>query len=135
MILQKTDRKRTPRTAFTLMEVLVVVAILVVLAGIGVAVFRYLDESKEKIAMMGAKNIEKAVEAYKLNNGDFPDNLQVLTQPENGKAAYLEDKDLLDPWGRPYQYDPSKRSKTQKPLIFSQGANPGNPQGQIRNFN
>jgi general secretion pathway protein G len=113
------------RTAFTLMEVLVVVAILVVLAGIGIGVYRYLDESKEKIAKAGVKNIETAVNAYHLTHEQFPESLAVLTVPEGGKAAYLEEKALYDPWNRPYQYDPSKLSKTGVPLIYSQGANPG----------
>ena len=134
MLLQRREHKRSLRTAFTLMEVLVVVAIIVVLAGIGVGVFRYLDDSKEKIAKAGIQVVETAVSQYKLNNGDFPDNLNVLTVPENGKAAYLEDKDLYDPWGHPYQYDHNQRSKTGKPLIYSQGASPGNPAGQIRNW-
>jgi general secretion pathway protein G len=134
MILQRRQTTRSLRAAFTLMEVLVVVAILVVLAGIGVGVFKYLDDSKEKVAQMGIKNLESAVIAYKLNHGNFPDSLQMLTQSEGGKSAVLEEKDLLDPWQRPYQYDHNQLSRTGRPLIYSQGANPGNPAGQIRNW-
>jgi general secretion pathway protein G len=125
---------RSRRHAFTLMEVLVVVAILVVLAGIGVMVFRYLDESKEKIAKMGIKNIETAVTAYKLSHGNYPESLVELTQPTEGKAAYMEDKALFDPWNHPYVYDPGTQNpKTGMPLIYSQGANPGSSP-QIRNW-
>jgi general secretion pathway protein G len=126
-------QNRNRRHAFTLMEVLVVVAILVVLAGIGVMVFRYLDDSKERIAFAGAKNIETAVNQYKMNNGNFPESLQILAEPSEGKAAYLEEKSLFDPWNRPYQYDPSQLSKTGVPLITSQGANPG-ASAPIRNW-
>ena len=55
MMLRQSDRKRTRRNAFTLMEVLVVVAIIVVLTGIGIGVFAYLDSSKEKIAKADAE--------------------------------------------------------------------------------
>jgi len=133
MLQQRPDRKNPLRAAFTLMEVLVVVAILVILAGIGVAVFRYLDESKEKIAKLGIKGIEDAAMTYKINHGDFPPDLQVLTQPSEGKEAYLEEDKLIDPWGRPYKYDPSQRNRTGKPLIYSEGVNPGTSP-QIRNW-
>jgi len=132
--LRITNRNRSRRHAFTLMEVLVVVAILVVLAGIGVMVFRYLDESKEKIAKMGIKNLETAVTAYKLTHGNYPESLQELTMPTDGKAAYLEEKSLFDPWNHPYVYDPSQLNpRTAMPLIMSQGANPGASQ-PIRNW-
>ena len=90
---------------------------------------------KEKIALVGVKNLETAVTAYKLNNrGNFPANLTVLTQKQGGKAAYLEPRDLKDPWGRPYVYDPATLSPTGKPLIYSQGADPKDPRSRISNF-
>lgn len=125
--------RRNRRAAFTLMEVLVVVAILVVLAGIGIGVYRYLDDSKEKIALAGTKNIETAVVQYQLSNQDWPESLAILTVPTEGKAAYLEQKALYDPWNRPYVYDPTQLSPTGKPLIYSQGANPGTS-SPIRNW-
>jgi len=136
MILQqRRDLKRSPRVGFTLMEVLVVVAILVVLASIGIVVFRYLDDANEKVAKLGIKNIDTAISAYKMQHGDWPANLQVLTMPEGGKAAYLEEQNLVDPWGRPYLYHPEQPNpRTGKPLIMSQGANPGNQAGMIRNW-
>jgi len=122
------------RAAFTLMEVLVVVAILVVLAGIGVAVFRYMDTAREGAAKVGVVNLEKAVMAYYLDHqNNFPDSLSVLAVPSEGKAAYVEMKDLRDPWNREYVYDHSQMSPTGKPLVMSQGANPGQSK-PIRNW-
>lgn len=128
--------RSTRRSAFTLMEVLVVVAIIFILASVStVVVFRYLGESQEKIAKTAIKNIETACEAYKLSTGEYPQSLDLLTQPLNNKPAALEDAALIDPWQRPYQYDPASRNpKTGRPRIFSQGAEPGNPQGQISNW-
>ena len=128
MQLRTDTHVRNRRAAFTLMEVLVVVAILVVLAGIGVMVFRYLDDSKERIALIGCKNLETAVNSYKLNHNNFPESLEMLTQPTEGKAAYIEEKALFDPWNRPYVYEPQTLSKTGVPRIYSQGANPGSSQ-------
>jgi general secretion pathway protein G len=135
MKLQRIRNRR--RAAFTLMEVLVVVAILVVLAGIGVVVFRYLDDSKEKIAKIQIKNLEGVIGNFKITDpsGDFPPNLEVLTQPIDNKPAYLDAEKLMDPWQRPYVYDPNQRNpNTGVPLIYSQGQNPGDPARFIRNW-
>jgi general secretion pathway protein G len=98
------------RAAFTLMEVLVVVAILVILAGVGsVVLFKYLDESKENIARLGISKIDEAVGMYKVgHNGNYPQSLRDLTVPESGHPAALEDKDLIDPWGNEFQYSPQQ---------------------------
>jgi type II secretory pathway pseudopilin PulG len=117
------------------MEVLVVVAILVVLAGIGIGVFYYLDSSKENIARVQMRNIENVLENYKIQNGDYPPTLDILTMPEGDKPAPLTDQQILDPWNRPYVLDANTRHpKTHKPLIYSQGVNPGNPAGRIQNW-
>jgi hypothetical protein len=50
-------------------------------------------------------------------HGTFPANLGVLTQPEAGKSAALEEKDLVDPWGNQFTYNPGDLSATGRPLI------------------
>jgi general secretion pathway protein G len=110
MLVRRHNRRRDDRLGFTLMEVLVVVAILVILAGTAsVFVFRYLDQAKDDRARADVKTIETACTAYKLRNGDYPSSLQVLVTPDDGSAKpYLDSAEaILDPWGKPYQYDPS----------------------------
>lgn len=126
---------RQARRAFTLMEVLVVVAIIFILASVStVVVFRYLDESKDKMAAVGVKTIDTAVRAFKVSHGDYPQSLEVLCQPLDGKPASLEEKALLDPWERPYQYDLGQRHPTTgMPLIYSAGSEPGTS-APIRNW-
>ena len=99
------------------MEVLVVVAILVILAGVGsVVVFKYLDEAKESAARLGIAKIETAVGAYKVKHGNFPSSLQELTQAtEQGQTASLEVTDLVDPWNQQYQYQPAVRAPRASP--------------------
>jgi Type II secretion system (T2SS), protein G len=82
-------------------------------------------KAKEKAAREGLKRLEQAVLAYKLNNREYPPGLQLLTDVKDGKPPYVEEAALVDPWGRPYQYDPVMLSKTGMPLISSQGAEPG----------
>lgn len=98
---------------FTLLELLVVLAILGLLAAIvGPQVIRYLGSSRTQTAHVQAKNIEAALELFKLDAGRYP-------TPEEGLGAlvkapasdpqwngpYIADAGALnDPWGRPYQF-------------------------------
>jgi general secretion pathway protein G len=134
-------KRRVPRRAgFTLMEVLVVVAILVVLMGTGGVVYmKYLDDAKKDVAKMGVTELDRAVQAWKVNprnpGGDYPTDLQVLTQPQDDSPAVLEAKALIDPWNRPYVYEAGNRHPlTHRPHIYSNGPNPGNAAGRISNW-
>jgi general secretion pathway protein G len=107
-IRTEAGRGRQRRLAFTLMEMLVVVAIIVVLAGVGGAyLLGRLEESKIGAAQAQARVIGEAVRHFYLDNSVWPNSLQDLLQKNaDGKGPYLEKADaLLDPWGRPYQYD------------------------------
>jgi general secretion pathway protein G len=119
MVLRKPRRR--DRGAFTLMEMLVVVTIIVMLAAFStVGYFRYLEQAREQTAKAQISNIDKAVTGYKLAEGEYPESLQLLIVPSEGKAAYLESKDLLDPWGHPYLYEAANLNpNTFKPKISS----------------
>lgn len=128
MILRKpSEQLENPlaRAAFTLMEMLVVVAIIVALAGLGgYYVMGQLQNSQKKTAKLKAVELSKAVENYMIDhNNQPPPSLNVLTQPDGqGNPAYLKTQDaLLDPWGKQYQYDPSgQHNNGNTPSIFTQ---------------
>jgi type II secretory pathway pseudopilin PulG len=116
------------------MEVLVVVAILVVLAGIGIGVFYYLETAKDRAAYAQIRNLEVAVEGYRAANGSYPQSLEVLLEPDGDKPAPLSQQNVMDPWNREYVYEPNNlHPKTKKPRIYSNGANPGQSR-QISNW-
>jgi general secretion pathway protein G len=100
---------------FTLIEIMVVVVILGILAGLVVP--RFLDEpdkAKKTKAVTDIRGIEQALNMFKLENGFYPttdQGLQALvTKPEVGRipTRYKEGGYLKrlpqDPWGNPYIY-------------------------------
>ncbi|MES2022124.1 MAG: type II secretion system major pseudopilin GspG [Pseudomonadota bacterium] len=104
-------RKHEREAGFTLLELLVVLAILGLLAAIvGPQVIKYLDNSRSQSARIQAKNVAAAINLFKLDAGRFPtqeEGVQALIkQPPNlpsWNGPYLpEQTAVIDPWGRPY---------------------------------
>jgi len=107
MMLQRLNSRR--RSGFTLLEILIVVAIIVVVAGVGgVYLFGALDKGKADAAKAQMKALETAIEMYRLNNTNPPGSLELLLQADvnNGGVPYLKDsKAIIDPWGAMYIYN------------------------------
>jgi general secretion pathway protein G len=101
MIRQDNQHRVIRRAAFTLMEVLVVVAIIVILASLGgFLLINQYNESKDEIVRARMKTIETAIDSYYINSkGYYPDNLGALLN-----THLKSQKDLLDPWDQPFQY-------------------------------
>ena len=79
---------------FTLVEFLIVFAIIGILAAIAVPNFiSYRYEAKIAVAITEIKMIEKVIANYLIDKGDLPDSLNDAGMDH-----------LTDPWGNPYQY-------------------------------
>ncbi len=124
------------RTAFTLMEMLVVVAILVVLAGVGGYYYlQHLDEAKVSAAKLQVKVLTQAAEAYYTKTGEWPPSLATLTQrSEDGGRPLLDPDALVTPWKTAYGYDANgQQNGGNKPDIWAdipKGGRVGNWSGQ-----
>jgi len=105
---------------FTLLELLVVLAILGLLIGlVAPAVMRQFGAAKEKIAAQSVERLATVLDMYKLDIGTYPTTDQglqaLITQPQGvarWNGPYLKgDKLPEDPWGRPFVYrSPSGRA-------------------------
>jgi len=108
-----TTRHATPRHAgFTLLELLVVVAIIGLLAAfVGPRLFGNVSKSEITTAKAQIEAFSRALESYRLDTGKFPDTalgLQALVvrPPDTPRwnGPYLQKEVPLDPWGHPYGY-------------------------------
>jgi general secretion pathway protein G len=122
---------RGSRAGFTLMEVLLVLAILGVIIGL---VLPNLIGSQKKALMQAAqvqiKGIEDAAGMYAIDHGGtYPTSIEALVNnpggDENWKGPYLKETQAVpaDPWGSPviYQYPGSQHGTADRPDISSYG--------------
>jgi general secretion pathway protein G len=108
------------RVAFTLMEVLVVVAILVILAGVGGVIYlRYLEDARKDKARIDIKTLEATVERWKVKHGEAPASLAIMAENTDQGPAVIETSLLMDPWNKEYNYEPGTVNGSGVPKIFT----------------
>ncbi len=107
--------QRTRRAGLTLVEMIVVLAIIALVAVLIVPnVIGRPDEARVTVAKTDLKTIAAALRIYRLDNGDYPTTVQGLealverpTAPPEPRAwatdGYLPEVPT-DPWNRPYVY-------------------------------
>jgi len=127
---------RRPRFAcagFTLLELLVVVAIIALLVGyVGPRLFGQVSKSEITTAKAQIDALEKAVDQYRLDTGHYPTTEMGLaalaTRPQNEpkwNGPYLRKDVPLDPWGKPYTYKQPGEKGDYDIVSFGKDGQPG----------
>jgi general secretion pathway protein G len=139
--VSKLDGRPAPgRSGFTLIEILVVIAVLAMLAAlVAPNVFRHVGTARDATARSQIELLGAGLDAYRLDNGRYPtteqglDALQVQPTsqpvPRNWRGPYLRKEVPLDPWGNPYIYLSPGEMNPQGYDLLSLGAD-GEPGGE-----
>lgn len=125
MLKQRANRR--PKNRFerglTLIEVMIVIAILGLLATVVVVnVVGQLDDAKVDAADLKLNQIQNAITSYQIKNGT-PNDLKQLLNPKRGTPIIKKEKDLLDPWDSEIVY---KKKGRKNYTLISKG-----PDGQL----
>lgn len=119
------------RRGFTLLEVLLVLAILVILGSLAVVTLTNVQSDAEsKAAKVQVSSFDEAIDLYRFHVRQYPSTsvgLQALRQapgdlpnPDRWKGPYI-DNIPVDPWDRPYQYAQPGRHNADRFDVWSLG--------------
>lgn len=121
------SRRRAGQVGFSLIELLVAVAIMGLLIGlVGPAAMRQLSGSKVKTATVQIAQLKSALDLYFIDIGRYPSREEglfaLVAPPEDvaGWAGPYIDQDAMpkDPWGGSFRYGIDQG----RPIIVSYGA-------------
>ncbi len=127
---------------FTLLEILVVIAILGLLIGlVAPAALRQLGSARTSVARQSIERIASVLDLYKLDVGSYPSSDQglqaLVTKPSdanNWNGPYVKGDVPIDPWSHPYAYrNPSSRSGHEYDLCSAGPPASGGQESQICN--
>jgi general secretion pathway protein G len=111
------------QAGFTLIEILVVMAIIGMLAVmVAPNIFNQQAGAQRDAALSQISTLEASLDTYRLDVGEYPDSLDGLMRNDSDRASwngpYLRRDVPKDPWGNDYVYDVNGREFT----LISYGA-------------
>jgi len=87
---------------------MVVIVLIGLFAGVvGVTVIPLIGKGQKAVALDQMKELQKALEFYKMDTGSYPETLEDLTMATDDSPKGYIKAIPLDPWKEPYEFDPS----------------------------
>ena len=105
--MDKSDKsaRHIRQGGFTLVELLLVVAILGILATVAIMnVGGMGEESRVSATRTSIAAIEQAARMFEIRTGKYPDSIDQLLQPMGDRPALLDKKAMNDQWGNPFTF-------------------------------
>jgi general secretion pathway protein G len=115
-IVKKTRRPRTSARGFSLMELMLVLAIMgILMAVVAVNVIGVGTKAKIKTTKQSLMTIKQMLDTYHLEQSAYPPDLRTLTTM---KPPMLDSKVLQDAWKNDFIYDPHGPDPNSQPYVL-----------------
>ena len=127
-------RKRKKNTGISLLEIMVVLAIMALVVGLAAPrIMENFGRAKSQAAEVQMNGIKGALQLFYIDVGRYPseaENLDALLRQPSGaanwKGPYLDKtKDLQDPWGRIFLYRSPGKEAPFDLYTFGRDGHPG----------
>ncbi len=109
-LFRRAEPGRRRERGFTLVELLLVLVILALIAGLVLpSIIGQAEGAKAKSAASQITRLSMAVESFYLDTGNAPERLEDLVEDPGSASGwngpYVKRQLLKDPWGRDYEYE------------------------------
>lgn len=108
-------RRQNGEAGYSLMEILIGLAIIALLIGVaGPRIFALFERGKQKVATIQMEQLQAGLDLFRLDMRRYPSGEEglgaLMQRPASGaerwSGPYLDKASgLIDPWGTPYRYE------------------------------
>lgn len=101
----KDEKHLAKRSGFTLIEIILVVVIIGILAGIAIpSINGKADRAKISAGRANISTLDTAISEYQMMNGEYPSSLDDLLDDTKGGPFLRKTNVPKDPWDNPFVY-------------------------------
>lgn len=121
---------RSARSGFSLLEIMIALLIIGIIATfVAPNLFRYFFQAQRSQAENGLRVLKDTITEYKMHTGRYPARLQdLVVKPgdiKNWRGPYVEEENLMDPWGSEYGYEVKPQGSRPPFEVWSYGSDAG----------